>query len=118
MNHRSEAGGTQDTTPMPTVDVVSRVPKINKKMKIDHNKVSRVWREGGPKIQNVKIKTLYEPSTSLVVLQFEDELGPVFRASFKRDDLRKLIDDINDALLEIDLDEAEAARKVDEQKTC
>lgn len=80
--------------------------------KIDHNKVSRVWHDGGPKIQNVKIKTLYNSSTKLVVLQFEDELGPVFRASFKRDDLRKLLDDIYDALLQIDLDEDRAAEKM------
>ena len=77
----------------------------NDEMKIDHNKVSRVWKEGGPKIQNVKIKTLYEPSTKLVVLQFEDELGPVFRASFNIPDLRNLLDNIYDALLQIELDD-------------
>ena len=105
-----------DTIPIPIVDVVSRVPKINKKMKIDHNKVSRVWKEGGPKIQNVKIKTLYDTGNKMVILQFEDELGPVFRASFKIDDLRKLLDDINDSLLQIELDEDRAAEKMKEDK--
>ena len=83
---------------------------------IDHNKVSRVWKDGGPQIQNVKIKTLYDPNKKLVVLQFEDELGPVFRATFERIPLRELLDNIYDALLEIDIDEAEKARDQDSKK--
>jgi len=46
-------------------------------------------------------------------LQFEDKLGPVFRATFGRPELRRLIEDIYDSLLEVDLDEAEAAREAD-----
>ena len=51
----------------------------------------------------------------MVTLQFEDELGPVFRATFERIPLRELIDNIYNALLEIDLDEAKKARNVDQK---
>ena len=86
--------------------------KETSEMKIDHNKVSRVWREGGPRINNVRIKTLYDTGNKMVTLQFEDEFGPVFRATFNVPDLRKLLDDINDSLLQIDLDEDRAAEKM------
>ena len=102
MNHRNGAGGTQDK------QAVS-----NDRVKVDHKKVSRVWKDGGPKLGPVTIRTLYDPITKLVVLQFEDKLGPVFRATFGRPELRRLIEDIYDSLLEVDLDEAEAAREAD-----
>ena len=101
MNPNNEAGGTQDTTPTPMEDAEVQKP--------------RTWKEGGPKIQNVKIKTLYDTGNKMVTLQFEDELGPVFRATFERIPLRELIDNIYNALLEIDLDEAKKARNVDQK---
>jgi len=55
---------------------------------------------------------LYNSSTKLVTLQFEDEGGPVFRASFMTPQLRDLIDGIYDSLLQIELDEDLVAEKM------
>ncbi len=45
---------------------------------------------------------LYNKQDDLAILQFEDEGGPVFRASFKRESLSGLLDNIHDALEKID----------------
>ena len=84
-------------------------------LEIDHNKVSRVWNSAGPKLQNVTIKTLFDIGSNMVILEFADDLGPVFRATFDRLGLRNLVNNIYDSLLEIDLDDAEKARADDEK---
>ena len=73
----------------------------------------RPWKEGGRKLDNVKIKMLYNAVNKLVTLQFEDEGGPVFRASFMTDQLRDLIDGIYDSLLQIELDEDRAKFQIE-----
>jgi len=111
MNQPNEAGGTPDTIPKPMSEVTEDTV-VSKPKKQQQQTSKRPWKEGGMKLENVKIKMLYNSTTKLVTLQFEDEDGPVFRASFMIPQLRDLIDGIYDSLLQIELDEDRAGEKM------
>ena len=56
-------------------------------------------------LENVKISTLYSKKDKMIILQFEDSRGPVFRSWFRPADLREVCYSILDQIQQVDLDE-------------
>jgi hypothetical protein len=56
------------------------------------------------RLHNIKIKTFYDPIADQIVLQFESEQGPVFKAWFRPLDLREVCYGVLDHIQEIELD--------------
>ena len=52
----------------------------------------------------VKIKTLYSENDKMIILEFEDYRGPIFRSWFRPQDLRELCYSVLDTIQQIEID--------------